>query len=163
MVRVIISPTQTTKLKFIYGKAFQAPSLFYQYEQFGTPSVVMLSQAEVQKTEQDWKLQNQIVNSYEFSLTQQITENYNFKISAYYNDLTNLIERNLYTTAVYNKYFNSTTGGFRNENIGSQKILGGDLLLNAKLSRKLLAYAFYSYTDAVAIDKNDKFKIYLTI
>ena len=152
---LIISPTQTTKLKFIYGKAFQAPSLFYQYEQFGTPSVVMLSQAEVQKTEQDWKLQNQIVNSYEFSLTQQITENYNFKISAYYNDLTNLIERNLYTTAVYNKYFNSTTGGFRNENIGSQKILGGDLLLNAKLSRKLLAYAFYSYTDAVAIDKND--------
>lgn len=152
-----ISPLESTKIKLIYGRAFQAPSLFYQYEQFGAPSVVMHSTAEVQQTDANWELENQIVDSYEISLTQKINENYNFKLAAYYNDLTNLIERNLYIAdgTAYNKYFDSNMNGLRNENIGSQKIIGGDFLFNAKLSKKLLFYAFYSYADAISIAKDD--------
>jgi len=152
---LIISPTNYTKIKFIYGKAFQAPSLFYQYEQFGTPSIAMLSTTEIQNIDPTWKLENQIINSFEVSLTQKIGRNVEFKVDAYYNDLTNLISRNKYvsypTDSVYNKYFDKYTGGLRNENIGIQRVMGGDFSLNAKISKKIIIYSYYSYTDAISI------------
>ncbi len=156
---LIISPTNSTKIKFIYGRAFQAPSLFYQYEQFGAPTITMLSTTEIQKTNPDWKLENQIVNSYEISLTHKIGKNLELKIDAYYNDLTNLIERNLFvsypTDSVYNKYFDKYTGGLRNENIGTQRIIGSDFSLNAKIAKRVILYTYYSYTNAVSIAVDD--------
>ena len=147
----ILSPTKTTKIKYIYGRAFQSPSLFYQYEQWGAPSIVNISSAEMQKTDPNWKLENQIVNSHEVSVNQKITQNYSITASAYYNDLTNLIERNYFTDSVYNKYFDTYTGGLRNENIGSQRIIGGNFSFNAKITKKILFYSHYSYTDAVSL------------
>ncbi len=154
-IGLIVSPTSNTEIKFIYGKAFQAPSLFYQYEQFGTPTITMLSTAEVQKTEPNWTLENQIVHSFEASVTQRINDNYKIKAVGYYNDLTNLIERNLYSTSVYNKYFQSTTSGLRNENIGHQEIIGGDFLFDAKIGSNILFYSYYSYTQAVSIAEDE--------
>lgn len=155
---IIISPTNSTRIKFIYGRAFQAPSLFVQYEQFGAPTITMLSTAEIKKTNPEWSLKNQIVNSYEISLTQKINRNCKFKIDAYYNNLTNLIERNLYVSypsdSVYNKYFEKYTSGLRNENIGLQRIIGGDFSINAKINKNILLYTYYSYTDANSIATN---------
>ncbi len=152
-----ISPTNTTKINILYGRAFQAPSLFHQYEQFGTPAAIMVPSTEFHKSNVSWHLENQIVNSYEINLSQKIGENYKIKVDAYYNDLTNLIERNLYAEypedSVYNRYFDTYTSGIRNENIGSQKIVGGDLMVNAKIAKNILIYTCYSYTDAVSIDE----------
>ncbi|MBN2756038.1 MAG: TonB-dependent receptor [Bacteroidales bacterium] len=163
---IIISPTNSTKIKFIYGRAFQSPSLFVQYEQWGAPDIAFISTAEIRNRDIDpnWELKNQIVNSYEASLTQKIGKNLEFKIGAFYNDLTNLIERNLFAAypvdSVYNKYFDNYTSGLRNENIGSQKIIGGDFSLNAKISKNIILYTYYSYTDAVSVLNNgDETKI----
>jgi len=155
---LILSPTNSTKIKFIYGRAFQSPSLFVQYEQWGAPTIAMISMTEIQKTNPNWKLENQIVNSLELSITQNIGQNLKIKGSVYYNDLTNLIERSLYandpTDSVYNKYFDSYTSGLRNENIGSQKIIGTDISLDAKIHKNIIIYSYYSYTDAKSINSD---------
>ncbi len=152
---LIFSPFNSTDIKFIYGKAFQAPSLFFQYEQWGAPTIACISMTEIQETNPDWMLENQIVNSYEASITQNIGQNVNIKATAFFNDMTNLIERTYYTDSVYNKYFDTYTEGLRNENIGHQQIYGGNFLVNAKISQKILFYSFYSYTDAKSIKKDD--------
>ncbi len=146
----IISPFETTALKFNYGRAFQAPSLFLQYEQFGTPRIVMLSTRELKELYPSWKLENQIVNSYEVSVNQNFGKNIKFKVGGYYNQLSNLIERKLFnnSASTYNKYFDKNTNGLRNENIGSQEIYGVDFAINAKVLRNLILYTYYSYTDA---------------
>jgi len=145
---LILTPSKTTKIKFIYGKAFQAPSLFYQYEQFGTPIIAMLSTSEVQNYNANWNLENQIVNTLEFSLIQKIKKNYEFKINVFHSNLQNLIERSLFSAdSVYNKYFDSYTNGLRNENIGKQNITGGNFTFNANISKKVLLYSFYTYTN----------------
>lgn len=152
---LIITPLESTSIKLIYGKAFQAPSLFFQYEQWGAPTIATISMTEIQKTDPNWKLENQILNSYEASITQNIGKNFNIKVTGYYNDMTNLIERTFFSNSVYNKYFDTYTPGLRNENIGHQTILGGNLLVNAKIARKLIFYSFYSYTDANSIQIDD--------
>ncbi len=145
---IVSAPSKLTNIKFIYGRAFQAPSLFFQYEQWGAPTITNISMTEIQKTDETWKLENQIINTYEFSINQTITKNVNLKIAVYYNDLTNVIEQNIFTDSVYNKYFNNYTTGLRNENIGRQKIIGSDILLNTKISKNIFWYLYYSYTDA---------------
>lgn len=151
----ILSPLKSTTLKFIYGRAFQAPSLFYQYEQFGAPTAAMLSSAEYRQFDPQWKLKNQIVNSYEISLSQIIHKNHEIKINVYYNSLKNLIERKLFavypTDSVFNKYFDKYTSGFRNENIGKQKIFGTGIYYTSKISRSLTIQSFYSFTQPVSI------------
>lgn len=153
-VGLIIKATNSTTFKLNYGKAFQAPSLFYQYEQWGAPNEVTISTSEIQKNNPDWKIENQTISYFEGSLSQKIGENYNIKLTAYYNDLTNLIERVYFTDSVYNKYFNSYTRGLRNENIGEEKINGVELVFNAKLTDKIFLNTFYSYTDAKSIEIN---------
>jgi len=149
---LILYPFEKTTVKFIFGTAFQAPSLFYQYEQFGTPTVAMLSVAEVQKIPQyaNWELNNQKVQSFDINITQKIAENFRFNISGYYNILTDIIERFTFSAAEYNKYFNKTTPGIRNENIGKQEIKGLDVAVDALLVSNLQLFAYYSYCDAVS-------------
>ena len=152
---LVFSLGKYSKIKLIYGRAFQSPSLFYQYEQFGTPNVVMFSAAEIQTTNPYWTLKNQIVNSLELSFSQQIGDNVNVETAIYYNSLNDLIERNLFvaypTDSVYNKYFDNYTGGLRNENIGIQEVIGAEFSFKAKLSKKLLIHSYYSYTDVVSL------------
>lgn len=158
-IGLVLLPFKTTIIKFVYGKAFQAPSLFFQYEQWGAPTIANISMTEIQKTDPLWKLENQIVKSREISLHQNITENINLNATAYFNSMTNLIERTIFaeypTDSVYNKYFDTYTSGLRNENIGSQEIFGIDALLNAKISKNILLYSYYSYTNANSIQKDD--------
>ncbi len=149
---LIISPAESTKLKFNYGRAFQAPSLFFEYEQWGAPNIVNISASEMQKIDPSWQLENQIVNSYEISLNQKITKNLNITSAVYYNDLTNLIVRNYFTDSIYNKYFDTYTAGLRNENIGQEEIIGGNFSVNAKISHNIVLYSYYTYTDAVSIN-----------
>ena len=155
----IVSPTKSTKIKFVYGRAFQAPSLFYQYEQFGTPTIAMISSADLQQSNPSLKLQNQIVSSYEISISQKIGESTLLKAMAYYNRLTNLIERKLFAVypidSVYNKDFDIYTSGLRNENIGREKIFGGEINLDAKFREKLLLMANYSYINAMSVAEDE--------
>lgn len=146
------SPFTKTRLKFVYGTAFQAPSLFYQYEQFGTPANVMLSSIEVQeRMDPNWKLKNQLVSSYELSLVQQSFNSLQIKVSGFYNHLTDIIERVTYDTEnkTYNKYFNTYSIGIRNENIGVQNIKGVTTELNYGISDHFESYFYYCYTDGI--------------
>ncbi len=149
---MIFRINSTSKLNFNYGRAFQPPSLFYLYEQFGGPVTVMISTREIQETDPSWQLRNQIVNSFELGLTQKISKHSYATFTAFYSDLKNLIERRIYTDSVYNKYADSFTPGLRNENIGVQKIAGIDFAFNSKLNKNIRFYANYSFIDAVSVD-----------
>jgi len=144
------SPFAKTKLKFIYGSAFQAPSLFFQYEQFGTSTDVMLSTSEVKKTiDPNWKLNNQLVHTYEFSVSQLIGKSILIKSSVYYNHLANIIQRVTFdnTGSTYNKYYNNLSNGVRNENMGVQEIIGFNTDFNFVFSDKIETHAYYNFTD----------------
>jgi iron complex outermembrane receptor protein len=146
-------PLKKTTLKFIYGRAFQAPSLFFQYEQWGSSTTVMLSTSEVKKlVDPTWELKNQMVTSYELSLSQQIGTNFRIKTSVYFNHLTDLIQRITFDTKkiTYNKYYKNFTDGVRNENAGVQKIIGFNTELNYIITGRLEAYSYYCYTHGVS-------------
>jgi len=155
----ILKPFYSSRINFVYGRAFLSPSLFYQYEQWGAPNIAMISTDEIKQIDPDWELSNQIVNTFEASFMQKIGKNFEFKAIAYHNTLRNLIVSNLFAAypqdSTYNKYFDNYTSGLRNENIGKQDIYGFDGIVNAKISKIILLYAYYSYTYAVSISQND--------
>lgn len=148
---LIFKPFDKTQIKLNYGHSFQAPSLFFEYEQWGAPTIVNISAHEMLQYDPNWKLKNQLVKSQEFSINQTIFENINIVITGYYNKLENIIERTAFSDSVYNKYFNNYTVGLRNENIGNQEIIGGNVLLSAKVAKKLTIHTYYSYSDAVSL------------
>ncbi|MCP4220207.1 MAG: TonB-dependent receptor [bacterium] len=153
---LIYNPTSKTSLKLIYGSAFQAPSLFYQFEQFGIPPFAFRSTNEIKVNEDpSWELDNQRLKTYELYFHQYIGKRLKLTASLYRNNLFDLIERVMYDTtgSTWNKYFNRYTNGQRNENIGKQKIQGANVTLDMALSKNASGYVFYSYTDAAA-DKN---------
>lgn len=152
-ISLVYNPFKNTSFKFIYGTAFQAPSLFYQYEQFGASTTVMLSVDEIKKTNPSWELENQIVKTFELSGNQLINENFKINISGYHSVLENLIERVNFSDSVYNKYFSTAdttiySNGFRNENIGKQIISGIDFRVEYSISKNFYTNLSYSFIDA---------------
>lgn len=153
---LIYNPFKNTSFKFLYGTAFQSPSLFYQYEQWGAAVAVMLSVDEIQQTDPTWNLENQLVKTFELTGNQVINEKVNINISAYTSILENLIERTTYTTTAYNKYFSTPDTtiyslGFRNENIGKQNISGFDFKTEYSVTDNFFTYFSYSYINAFSI------------
>lgn len=154
---LVFKPIQGTELKLNYGTAFLAPSLFYQYEQFGTAGVAMLSTTEVSALPKyaGWELKNQEVATYEVIVNQQIGKNIKLKAAFFASELTNLIEQNTFANkaavdvaardSVFNKYFNKYTSGIRNENIGEISIQGADVGFQALVNKYIFINASYSY------------------
>jgi outer membrane receptor for ferrienterochelin and colicins len=152
------NPFKKSIIRFVFGTAFQAPSLFFQYEQWGTSSQVMLSVSEVQsQIDPNWKLNNQRVSTYEFSYTQKIGKSIQAKLSTYYNYLTDIIQRVTFdlTDNTYNKYYNKLSNGIRNENIGIQTIKGLNLELKYTIENKFEAYAYYCYTNGISQEDSE--------
>lgn len=129
--------------KLIYSTAFQAPSLFSRYEQFGAPTVVMIP-----NTEQDFELTNQKIQSAEIELSYKLTSDWTVRANLFYNNATDLIERRSYTDSTFNQYFGTFTPGLRNENIGQQVSYGTTLSVNGTIKDNISAYFHYTYTDA---------------
>jgi len=128
--------SEKTTAKFLYGTAFQAPSLFSQYEQFvvNPLSLIMLPNT---------ALKNQELESYEFNLTHHFSKRYLFNGSIYYNNMSNLIFRNASDLSVagYDTVLQNT-------NIGKQSAIGLDLRLDAVIGKNTRAHLNYSYIDA---------------
>jgi len=157
----VYTPFKTTVVKLMYGTAFQAPSLFYQYEQWGSGTAVMLSTDEIAETEPNWKLENQKITTYEVAIYQKLNNNITFNLSLYHSSLTNLIERNIYTNSAYNKYFSTSqtsvySTGIRNENIGTQYVSGINFKTEINLKKDFYSYLSYSYTNAYAKTEDGK-------
>lgn len=133
---LVYEPSEDTTIKLLYGTAFQAPSLFFQYEQFHVPPTGLIM---VPNTE----LKNQRLKSYELSWAQRLGEGYMFNGSIYYNDLSDLIVRAVsdQTVAGYNTVIQNT-------NIGTQTAQGVDLRFDAAISQHLTGFINYSYIDA---------------
>ncbi|MCP4154450.1 MAG: TonB-dependent receptor [bacterium] len=138
-IGAIYKPARGTTLKLLYGTAFQAPSLFYKYEQFGAPTVLMLPND---------SLENQELKTYEFCLIKKLGKYALVNFSLYYNDLENLIVRKLLPGQHYNKYFGTYTAGIKNTNIGRQIGKGFNLTLDYVFNGKLKGYSYYSFTEA---------------
>ena len=157
----VLSPNKKSTLKLIYGTAFQAPSLFYQYEQWGSVTAVMLSANEIRNTEPNWRLKNQKISTIDIQISRKIGDFMMFYLSAYHSSLTDIIERVVYTDSAYNKYFSTPDTayyslGIRNENIGIQKIHGVNFKAEISLKPDFYAYLSYSFTDAYAETVNGK-------
>ena len=147
---LIYKPTNHLFAKLIFASAFQAPSFFSVYEQFGNVNVVMLP-----NTKQDFHLDNQRVQTFEFDLTYN-KKNINLNLNAYYSLADNLIERRLYSNKVYNPYAGKETNGFRNENIGKQTVLGFTARLEWQIHKNISLWTHYAYTKATFIAVADK-------
>jgi len=150
---LIYSVNDKTSVKLLFGTAFQAPSLFYQYEQWGSITAVMLSVQEINSFDPAWKLYNQEVQNYEINVSRRITNNLVIHLAGYYNYLTNIIERTTFTDLAYNKYFSKPDSavyslGFRNENIGKQMIYGFNSKAELRLKTNFYAYLNYSFIEA---------------
>ncbi|MDM8565928.1 TonB-dependent receptor [Candidatus Halobeggiatoa sp. HSG11] len=133
---LVYEPTKDTTLKLLYGTAFQAPSLFFNYEQFIVPTagVIMIPNED---------LDNQELKTYELSIIQKIQENIILNASIYYNELSNLVFRTRSDKTVKNY-----TTVLQNTNIGSQIAKGFDLKLDAVLNKSLTGFLNYSYVDS---------------
>jgi iron complex outermembrane receptor protein len=154
-IGLISKPFSGTTVKLLFGTAFQAPSLFLQYEQWGAEKAVMLSAEELKILDPSWHLKNQRIKTFEISLNQRFRDYLKIYLSFYHHKLNNLIERVIYTDSAYNKYFSDENNpvyslGFRNENVGIQKIFGMNASIYAKIKENFTGYFHYSFTDAVA-------------
>lgn len=133
---LVYQPSEDTTVKLLYGTAFQAPSLFFQYEQFSVPPTGLIM---IPNT----NLKNQKLSSYELSLTQKLGADNVLHVSVYHNDLTDLVFRGLSDETVPG--FNTV---LQNTNIGSQTAKGMDVRLDTAISERTTAYVNYSYIDA---------------
>ncbi len=148
---LILRPSKKTSLKLLYGSAFQAPALFYRYEQFGTPLFVFRSTGEIRATEDpNWELKNQRLHSYEAAVYHKFSPKFWLTLSVYSLSLHDLIQRVTYdsTGSTWNKYFNIYTDGQRNENIGEENVRGLNLTVNSVLGPDAEGYLYYSFTKA---------------
>lgn len=160
---IILNPTKKTNIKLLYGRAFQAPSLFYQYEQWGATTAVMHSESEVQKDYPNHKLENQKIVTYEVNTNHKFNNSLSFELSVYFSKLKNLIERNEFTTdstLAYNKYFSIPDSsvysiGFRNENIGRQEVIGLNFGVNWKINKNIDLNMQYAYTKTQVLKDGD--------
>ncbi len=160
-ISFVLKPWQRTSIKAIYGTAFQSPSLFYQYEQWGGATDVMLSVDEIQVLDSNWKLENQKITTMETVLNHYINKQLNFNLSIYNHQLRNLIERVIYSDAAFNKYFSTAdttvySRGHRNENRGAESVLGLVMGLTANFSQDANGYVHYAFTDATVINANNE-------
>lgn len=149
---LILEPTKRTRIKILYGTAFQAPSLFLLYEQFGDPWLVMYSSDDYRSLVPDWTLQPQKIHTGEILIHQEITDNLEVNCNLYHSNLTNLISRVVFSDSVYNKFYSTPekplfSTGIVNTNIGTQTINGA--IFNVIGRAKNLSFeASYSYTNA---------------
>ncbi len=150
-IAAVLKPAKDTRIKLFYGTAFQAPSLFFQFEQFGAPAIVMVPNPD---------LDNQRLRTFSVTVSRKLRSSVHVKASYYYNDLKDLIVRKLLPdTLFFNPYFNRYTPGIQNVNVGKQIASGFDLELTASVSRIISGYLYYSYTDAHI--KTDRENIHL--
>jgi len=149
---IILEPTKKTRIKMLYGTAFQAPSLFLLYEQFGDPWLVMYSSDDYHSIVPNWNLEPQKIYTTEILVRQEITDNLEVNCNIYHSHLTNLISRIVFSDSVYNKFYSTPENplfstGIVNANIGKQTINGAIISVTGRA--KSLSYeASYSYTNA---------------
>lgn len=142
-VSLIMKPFSKTIFKFIYGSAFQNPSLWFKYEQFSTSINRMVSAASVY----GFGLKSQRVESYELDFIQHINKNWIFEANIFYNVAIDLIGRSTFTQSVENPFAGKNTIGIRNENLGKQKAYGFTLKTDYR-AEKWNAYLYYTFTNA---------------
>jgi outer membrane receptor protein involved in Fe transport len=149
-IALVVKPLSSLTLKAMYAYAFQAPSFFYLYEQFGNVSTIM-----VPNSKQDFLLNNQKIGTYDFEAS---FHHKDFFISAnfYKSTATDLIERRTYTQAIFNPYAGKETPGLRNENIGEQDVYGLMLRTKYQVNKNINISANYVYTKAVFLYGSDR-------
>lgn len=133
---LVYESSEDTTIKLLYGTAFQAPSLFYQYEQFSVPPTGLIM---IPNT----RLKNQKLASVELSVAKKLGDEHVLHASVYKNDLTDLVFRGLSNEIVPG--FNTV---LQNTNIGSQVAKGMDIRFDTVIGRGTTAYVNYSYIDA---------------
>jgi outer membrane cobalamin receptor len=149
---MIYSPNGNIHFKYVYGTGFQAPSMFYKYEQWGAEKNVMLSEEEVRRLYPQWSLTNQKLETHDVSFSWKIGKKVLVNMSFFSNQFDDVIERVTFSDSVYNKYYSSDdtsvySRGIRNENIGYQYTYGANLNLNFNVNNNFSFYFSYSYLD----------------
>jgi outer membrane receptor for ferrienterochelin and colicin len=149
-IALVIKPIQKFTMKAMYAYAFQAPSFFYLYEQFGNVSTIMLP-----NSKQNFLLNNQKIGTYDFEVSYQHNDIF---VSAdfFKSTATDLIERRTYTQAVFNPYAGKETSGLRNENIGEQNVIGLMLRTKYQINKKISVSGNYVYTKATFLYGADR-------
>lgn len=138
----IAKPNERSIFKFVYGTAFQSPSLDKINEQWGNAFIVMIP-----NTQQDEMLRNQKIETTEFIWQYAVSEDTHVTLSGYHHELTDLIGYNLFSSSEFNRYSNDFTPALRFENLGEQTVSGADIRLTGKASDNWIYSLSYSYLD----------------
>ena len=133
---LIINPTATSTLKFLYGSAFRSPNIYeINYEDVPT------------MTRSNHSLKPERIYTFEFVAEQQIGEKFYVVGSLYKSIIKDIIVQNL----------NSVDSFWQFQNMSSNTATGFEIEVNAKLNRGFSMYSSFSYQNAV--DSNSSVKL----
>ena len=134
---LIINPSASSTLKFLYGSAFRSPNIYeINYEDVPT------------MTRSNHSLKPERINTLEFVAEQQIGEQWYVVGSLYRSVIKDIIVQNM----------NVADSFWQFQNMSSNTATGFEIEVNAKLSRGFNMYSSFNYQSAV--DSNTSIKLH---
>ncbi|MBI3260532.1 MAG: TonB-dependent receptor [Ignavibacteriae bacterium] len=121
---VIVNPTASSTLKFLYGSAFRSPNIYEtNYEDVPT------------MTKANHSLKPENINTLEFVAEQQIGEEFYVVGSLYRSTIKDIIVQNISDVDSFLQF----------QNISSNTATGFEIEVNAKLSKGISMYSSFNY------------------
>jgi outer membrane receptor protein involved in Fe transport len=160
-IGAVFTPAEKTTIKALYGTAYWAPSPLVSFESYGSFYTL-----DAGKTYQAayWHLPNPTLKpmtsqTAELSLNQKVGKNFSATLTGYFTQIDNMIANgpDNGNTNLYNNQFLGWEVGYIEVpfNHGSQKIKGGNLMVNSTFNvgkGKLNAYSSVSYVGGTSLE-----------
>jgi iron complex outermembrane receptor protein len=150
-IGLVYSPSEKLKFKFLYGKAFLAPSPYRTYQHYGSFLPVLDSAGQVTGLRSDfWRLpgddlESQKISTYEANFSYVFRRNLIFSFNGFFNDMDDILSSQGYTGQSFKGIPVSIVE--RPVNSGSAFSYGGTARLDVRKNWSTLSLnAFIAYT-----------------
>jgi iron complex outermembrane receptor protein len=169
-IGLVYSPTDKIKFKFLYGKAFLAPSPYRSYQHYGSFLPAVDSAGNITGLRSDfWRLpddnlKSQKISTYEANFSFVYRSNLIFSLNAFFNDMDDILSSQGYTGQRFKGI--PVTIIERPVNRGSAHSYGGTARLDFRKnwsSLSLNAFIAYTFVDGEIDDRQIPFTAQNTI
>jgi iron complex outermembrane receptor protein len=169
-IGLVYSPSQKFKFKFLYGKAFLAPSPYRSYQHYGSFLPALDSNGAVTGLRSDFwrlpgdKLETQKISSYEANFSYVFRRNLIFSVNGFFNDMDDILSSEGYTGQTFKGI--PVTIIERPVNRGSAYSYGGTARLDLRKnwsSFSLNAFLAYTFVDGEIDDRQIPFTAQNTV
>jgi iron complex outermembrane receptor protein len=169
-IGLVYSPSEKIRFKFLYGKAFLAPSPYRSYQHYGSFLPAVDSAGNVTGLRSDfWRLpgddlKSQKISTYEANFSYIFRRNLIFSLNGFFNDMDDILSSQGYT----GQSFKGIPVGIveRPVNRGSAQSYGGTARLDYRKnwsSLSLNAYIAYTFVDGEIDDRQIPFTAQNTV